>query len=270
MLVSGRLHTWVCVEIIADELAQDACSGAVQDAHSASSHQYGIVDEVGDSLQCFLAAHASYVNVLLEVQVFVAYLVLCIAAYKGDDSLPLVLFGLLGTYQPLDIHGGLHHAEGHRSLLAVYLVDDTHGGLSLQFYCIAGLQRLFCLGGDGGSLLCGSGFLLGTLAFVLLLALLPFLYLTHLALDELIVGRLALVQQFLGGRRHLLSCQSGALLLGLCLAYFPDSVLDGGICLLQDFLRLLLGLLDNLHALLLQFGHLLLIACDGLLHLFLA
>ena len=98
VLVSGRLHTWVCVEIIADELAQDACSGAVQDAHLAGSHQYGIVDEVGDSLQSFLAAHASHVNVLLEVQVFVAYLVLCIAAYKGDDSLPLVLFGLLGTY----------------------------------------------------------------------------------------------------------------------------------------------------------------------------
>ena len=55
------------VQILADELAQDACARSMKDAHAAHAYQDGIVDEMHHSVNSLVASHATHVQVLMEV-----------------------------------------------------------------------------------------------------------------------------------------------------------------------------------------------------------
>lgn len=61
------------MQVLANQLAQDAAARAVEDAHTRHAHENGIVDEVGDGIDSLIAAHAAHVQILAEIQLARVY-----------------------------------------------------------------------------------------------------------------------------------------------------------------------------------------------------
>ena len=69
-------------------------------------------------LQRLVAPHAPHVNLLLEVELFLVHLILCLLADEGalrDLFLDLVVADL---FQLLQLNGALDHAKSHNRLFA--------------------------------------------------------------------------------------------------------------------------------------------------------
>ena len=70
-------------EVVADELAEDTCTCAVQDSYGGDVGENGVVDEVGDGLYGFVAAHAADVYFMFEMELFFVEGVGGLGADKG-------------------------------------------------------------------------------------------------------------------------------------------------------------------------------------------
>lgn len=57
-----------CGEVVADALAEGTCACTVEYADALGAELDGIVDKIGDCLQCFISPHATHVYLLLEVK----------------------------------------------------------------------------------------------------------------------------------------------------------------------------------------------------------
>lgn len=67
MLVVIVAHA-VCAQVLSDEFAQGAGSGAVEDAYDRLLQLYGIVYEIGNGSKCFVGSHTAQIYFRLEVQ----------------------------------------------------------------------------------------------------------------------------------------------------------------------------------------------------------
>ena len=55
------------MQVLTDELAEDAVALAVEDAHARHAYEDGIVDEILHGGQSLVATHTAHVYVLMEV-----------------------------------------------------------------------------------------------------------------------------------------------------------------------------------------------------------
>ena len=69
------------VEILANESAEYAIAGAVQNAHIFAAELNGVVEEIGNSLDRFVSSHAAHIDFILETELAPAAVVACGAAY---------------------------------------------------------------------------------------------------------------------------------------------------------------------------------------------
>ena len=67
MFVADIFYVWNGMQILADQLAQNARSRAVQDAHATQSNEDGIVDKMHHSIDGIVATHAADVQILMEI-----------------------------------------------------------------------------------------------------------------------------------------------------------------------------------------------------------
>ena len=152
-----KLHVFVgevrdvgdCGEVLADELAQNAVSLSVKDAHARHSHKDGVVDEIGDGIEGFVASHPSHVEVLMEVlPVGVDGLArLAADVVSGEAGVFLCWLAVIGQFQTLQAHLRAHTAK-----------DDSCRFPLDAFYRSHGLQALDADGGaDGDGWLLGAG-----------------------------------------------------------------------------------------------------------------
>lgn len=159
---STELHVLVAVvtdvgyggEILAYELSENARSSTMEYAHSGHSHEDGVVDEIGDSVDGLVASHTTHIDVLLEVEFAVVDDVAGTTRHHGigaSDAL-IALFGLGGTLsgsfgmlEALQSHLGLHTTEDDNGLAAIDTVDNADRGESLDADGVALLEwRLNC------------------------------------------------------------------------------------------------------------------------------
>ena len=68
MLVLAVRNVRHRLQVLTDELAQNAVALAMQNAHTRHSYKYSVVDEVLHSVQSFVATHATHVEILMEVE----------------------------------------------------------------------------------------------------------------------------------------------------------------------------------------------------------
>ena len=73
-------------EVLADEGAQDAGAGTVENAHALGANEYSIVDVVLHGLDGLGATHAAHVEFLAEVELVPAYVVLCLSAEESGGT----------------------------------------------------------------------------------------------------------------------------------------------------------------------------------------
>lgn len=64
-----------CGEIVADALAEGSRACTVEYADALGAELDGIVDEIGDCLQCLISSHATHVYLLFEVKLTAAEVV---------------------------------------------------------------------------------------------------------------------------------------------------------------------------------------------------
>ena len=253
-------------QILADELAQNTRSSTVQNAYSRHSHKDGIVDEIGDGIDGFVASHAADVDVLLEVQFAVIDDVAGIVRNVGIGACDggvtlfglafLLRFGGFGMLQPLSPHLGLHIAKDDGGHLAVYAFNGSDAGESLDAHGVAdgngGLLRMILIIPSTLTILSTLSTLISLLLTPFLLSLLPLLYLPDLAGYSLVVAGIHLGNLVLEGVQ-LFAYPSRSLLLSLTFTYLAYRVFYLLITLAQQFLSLFLGSAQYLLALVLYF-----------------
>ena len=241
----------------------------MEDAHTAHTHQNGIVDEIGHGVEGFVAAHAAHINVLVELLPSVVYRLARGAVHRHGG--PVFKGGLVGMLQTVGTHLGAHVAEHYSGCLAVGLLNRAYGAQTFYPHTVAHFQHflLFCFLDLLGLLRS-----LGRLALCLLLAaavaaLLAFLYLAYLARHQLFVGLRVYLQHFLLKLVQVFTQLAGRFALGLALAYLADGVFYLAVRLAKQFLGFFFRLRQYLPAAFLQPRYLLFVAGSGLLHLFL-
>ena len=74
-------------EVLADEGAQDAGAGTVENAHTLGANEYGIVDVVLHGLDGLGATHAAHIELLAEVELAPAYAVLRLSAEESGGAM---------------------------------------------------------------------------------------------------------------------------------------------------------------------------------------
>ncbi len=67
MFIGIMRHIWDTAQILTDELAQNAISLSMKDSNSWHSYQDGIINEILNGIECFIATHTSYIQILVEV-----------------------------------------------------------------------------------------------------------------------------------------------------------------------------------------------------------
>lgn len=104
------------VQVVAYQLAQDACPCPVQDAYAGCTDLYGIVDKVGHRLQCFVSPHTSNIDLLLKVQFLFVHIVGCLDTDKGAFLDFLLDLAFADLFQLIQFDGAFDHAEGYDSV----------------------------------------------------------------------------------------------------------------------------------------------------------
>ena len=75
MLIAVALHPVHTLQILSDRHFQGSGSCAMQDAHPLGTELDGIINELGDGLQCLIGPHTAHINIGFEVQLPVADLI---------------------------------------------------------------------------------------------------------------------------------------------------------------------------------------------------
>ena len=202
-----------------------------------NAQQDGIVDEEGDSLYRLHAAHATHVNVLMEVELLLHDGLLRLAADVGvGAALGLLLLGLVARrrLQPVRLHVGAQVAQRHDGVLALQLKYLSDGVLSLQTYEVPHGESVFhgCfrLVVDDGTLDADA------------ILLFP---LRVLGLQRFRLLLLQLLVQLAAERGQLLAGLARLFLVGLRLADAADGVLNLCVRAFQKLVCLLLGLAQD-------------------------
>ena len=110
----------------------------MKDAYAAHTHEDGVVNEIGDGIQGFVATHAAHIEVLPEVLAVGVDGLACLAADAiGVEALLAVLgfrFRLDSRLQSFQAHLRTHISENHRCHLAVDALDVANRLQTLDAY----------------------------------------------------------------------------------------------------------------------------------------
>ena len=113
-------------------MAQDARACAVEDAYARHAHLCGVVDEMLHSIQGLVASHSAYVDVLLEVQLFLAHGILGLAAEEAHARARFFFLRFARGHEAVHLHLSAHLPEEHRGCLSVDAQQTSHGGLAFD------------------------------------------------------------------------------------------------------------------------------------------
>ena len=67
MLIGIMRHIWNAAQVLPDELSENSVALAMKNSNSWHTYQDGIVNEILNGIQCFIATHTSYIQILVEV-----------------------------------------------------------------------------------------------------------------------------------------------------------------------------------------------------------
>ena len=132
MLVFDTVDVGHSLQVLANQLSQNAVSFAVQDAYMTHAGENGIVDEVLNLVQRLVASHAADVDFLLE----------CAAVFVNGVSghsahrrhLRFRRLWCVGMFQSFQPHLRAHAAKYGDSSLAVDALQSANGSLSFDAY----------------------------------------------------------------------------------------------------------------------------------------
>ena len=131
VLVVVILDGGYSVEVLAYQVAQDAVSGAVEDADAAHADERGIVNKVHYGLNGLVTAHSAHVNIGLEREFAVVDVFVSLLAHICGGTDLLNFYGLGGLKAVgLDYAGYLAECYGYVVLVDGY--DFTDLGLTGQ------------------------------------------------------------------------------------------------------------------------------------------
>ena len=263
------------VEVLADDGAQRAGAGAVEDAHAVLLEEDGVVDEVVDGREGFFGTHTTHIEFGTEVELL---LVDGVARLLADEGRYLrggdFLGRAIGDFEPVKRHGGGHDAEENTRSLALEGLYDADRGLALDAH-VATQPRFLVFGrcrgdsfvGSEGSEEVAEG---GAGGGSVLLALLSASDLIHLASDGVVLRTVGLLFHFFAEILEFLTCGAGAL--AVCLAFLDgaDGVFDGSVGSLEQALGFLTGIGEDFALALREGGEFLLVVRDGLFEFLLA
>ena len=268
-------HATHGVEILADDGAQGAGAGAVEDAHAVLLKENGIVDEVVDGGEGFFGAHAAHVEFGTEMEFLFIDGVARLLADEGRDLRGGDFLGrAVGDFEAVEGDGGGHNPEEDASGFALEALHHADGGLPLDADVVTHLG-FDGFGGSGGCALVGGegteevaeG---GTGGGGVLLALLTATNLVHLAGDGIVLCAVGFFLHLVAEVLEFLTGGTGALAVGLALLDGADGVFDGGVGGLEQALGFLTGIGEDFALALREGGEFLLVVRDGLFEFLLA
>ena len=67
MLIGIMCHIRNAAQVLADELSEDSVALAMENSNSWHTYQDGIVNEILNGIQCLIATHTSYIQILMEI-----------------------------------------------------------------------------------------------------------------------------------------------------------------------------------------------------------
>ena len=268
-------HATDGVEILADDGAQGAGAGAVEDAHAVLLKENGIVDEVVDGGEGFFGAHAAHVEFGTEMEFLFIDGVARLLADEGRDLRGGDFLGrTVGDFEAVEGDGGGHDPEEDASGFALEALHHADGGLPLDADVVTHLG-FDGFGGSGGCALVGGegteevaeG---GTGGGGVLLALLTATNLIHLAGDGVVLCAVGFFLHLVAEVLEFLTGGTGALAVGLALLDGADGVFDGGVGGLEQALGFLSGIGEDFALALREGGEFFLVMRDGLFEFLLA
>ena len=119
------------VQILADKVAQYAVTSAVKDAHSAHAYKGGIINKVHYGLDCFITTHATHIDIGLEGQFSVVYVIMRLLAHIRGSADFLDFYGL-GRFQTVGLDGCSNLAECDCYVILVDRYNLTYLCLTCQ------------------------------------------------------------------------------------------------------------------------------------------
>lgn len=268
-------HATHGVEVLADDGAQGAGAGAVEDAHAVLLEEDGVVDEVVDGREGFFCTHTAHVEFGAEVEFLFIDGVARLLADEGRDLRGGDFLGrAVGDFEAVEGDGGGHDPEENTRSLALEALHHADGGLPLDADVVTDLG-FDGFGGSGGCALVGGegtekvaeG---GTGGGSVLLALLTAADLIHLAGDGIVLRVVGFFLHLVAEVLELLACCTGALAVGLTLLDGADGVFDGGVGGLEQAFGFLARIGEDFALALREGGEFLLVVRDGLFEFLLA
>ena len=117
MLIGIMRHIRHAAQVLTDELSEDSVALAMEISNSWHSHKDGIVNEILNGIQCLIATHTSYIQILVEVGLVGIYRLAGLLADTIRSQVFLALLGLIyvfgcgcGELQSVESHLGAHAA----------------------------------------------------------------------------------------------------------------------------------------------------------------
>ena len=263
------------VEVLADDGAQGAGAGTVEDAHAVLLEEDGVVDEIVDGREGFFGAHAAHIEFGAEVEFLFIDGVARLLADEGRDLRGGDFLGrAVGDFKSVEGDGGGHDPEEDASGFALEALHHADGGLALDAH-VATQPRFLVFGRCRGDSFVGSegaeevaeG---GTGGGGVLLALLTATNLIHLAGDGVVLCAVGFFLHLVAEVLELLACGTGALAVGLALLDGADGVFDGSVGSLEQAFGFLTGIGEDFALALREGGEFLLVVRDGLFEFLLA
>ncbi len=127
------------MQVLAYEVAQYAVACAVQDTHSAHSNQCSVINKVHYGLNSLITTHTANIDIRLECQFAVVYVIVGLFAHVccSADILHLNGFGVL---QAAGLYRCCYLAESNGYVVFVYSNHFTDLGLARKTDCIANFE----------------------------------------------------------------------------------------------------------------------------------
>ena len=126
MLIGIMRHIWNAAQVLPDELSENSVALAVKDSNSWHTYQDGIVNEILNGIQCLIATHTSYIQILMEIGLVGINRLAGLLADTIRSQVFLALFGLIyvfgcgcGVLQSVEAHLGTHAAKNSSGSIAV-------------------------------------------------------------------------------------------------------------------------------------------------------
>ena len=131
------------VEILTDELAKDAVTSSVKNAHAGSIGHKCIVDEEADDLHALVAAKSTDIYLAGEIQCGFTYLIL----RGGTYDVHRAALGLrcLSRLKFVELHIDLNGSESHQSLTPIDFEDASRRTLAVHLDITAYLELTYHL-----------------------------------------------------------------------------------------------------------------------------